>query len=1094
MSSLPVQVSAPAFPAQSACRAPLSSFLEIRPGTRRRAAMAGAFALMFLLVSAAGLRAQNAPTDAQNSSSGQEPRPVQPRGISHSGLVPKAGAFEGPADPAAVPMERVATNFGVVKAGVTSTPMNVAFTFKRSVTLGSIDVVTKGAKDLDFDDAHTGTCKAGKSYSAGNTCTVHAIFKPIYAGERDGAVILRDESGETIGAHPLFASGLAPQIAYLPPVATTPTIGSSPNPVALALDSSENLYIADQGSSSIPAAVYKQTLQPGGGYVQTTIGSGWISPSGLTVDGSGDVYVTDSGTGDVYKETPSGNSYTQSLVASGFINPVGVAMIAGGGDVFVVDFGPSVGANGGVYRISDLGAPASSQSQIDATFPTPNPAAIAVDSSGNVFVGSWGVYWNCPGVSCSNPIQSYVAEFTPIPGSPGQFSETMFHLHFPTSGLADTVSAIALDPAGDIYVTDSNLGLGYGGGVFEYSPSPGGYTLAATLFSNDTEAQALALDGNGNVFFTSIGTDGFSNYPPQLYLLDMADVPTLTFPSFTVGSSDPAQTVTIANIGNSPLDFAIPGSGVNPSISNGYTLDSTSAGTCPSVPSTASTMGMLSPATSCTLPVTFAPPTPGNYPGALVLMDDNMLAPGQSGATQTIQLQGAELGPTAKFVVSAPANADQGQSINLTVTAVDSFGDTTPAYAGTVHFTSTDPLAILPADTTLTNGTGTVAAAPYSLGSRTFTATDTVTHTITGTTGSITVAATHLVVSAPASVQFNDPFNSTITAVDSHGNTVSGYNGTVQIALSDPQALGAPTVTLSNGVGTYFVSMYTLGTQTITATDLVASNITGTSGGILVGQQYLVLSAPSSAVAGQPFTFTVTAKDSQGNTVTTYSDGVQFTSTDPAAEEPAPGNLTNGTGTFSATLFTGGAQTITASDPYVSSVTGTTGIINVSSQNLVVTTNLDDAGDAANCTLQAAPGTGTDASCSLRDAVLEAAALGNATITFDSKKFSATNSVAENTITLGSAGTLNVRVKHDHSRADDGQRRIPEEPGDNQRKQRNHDRHRPEFKHLGGADQPEHRQRIWRCRQQQWLRDRDQLHVHPQFLPRPQQRLRRRHL
>jgi len=909
LSCIPVRAFSPAIGVYQAFRKLLPFPLKMSPQLRGGVPWSAAFAITFLLASVSGLGAQQTSRDSQNFHSFRELSPVQPRGGSHSGNASMAGALEGPAYSSATAMEHVATNFGKVGVGQTSTARIVTFTFQRSTTLGSIDVVTKGAKDLDFNDSRTGTCKVGASYSFGNTCTVHVTFKPTNAGARDGAVILRDEDGESIGAHPLFASGLAPQIAYLPPVATTPTIGSSPNPVALALDSSENLYIADQGSSSIPAAVYKETLQPGGGYVQTTIGSGWISPSGLTVDGSGDVYVTDSGTGDVYKETPSGNSYTQSLVASGFINPDGVA-VASGGDVFVVDFGPYVGSRGGVYRISDLGAPASSQSEIDAGY-TPNPAAITADSSGDVFVGSWGLYLNCPGVNCANPIPSFVAEFTPIPGSPGQFSETMFHLHFPTSGLADTVSAIAFDPAGDIYVTDSNLGLGYGGGVFEYSPSPGGYTLAATLFSNDTEAQALALDGNGNVFFTSIGTDGFSNYPPQLYLLDMADVPTLSFPNFTVGSSDPAQTVTIANIGNSPLDFAIPGSGVNPSISNGYTLDSTSAGTCPTVPSTASTMGMLSPATSCTLPVTFAPPTPGNYPGALVLMDDNMLAPGQSGATQTIQLQGAEVLSTDRFVLSAPSTADQGQTLNLTVTAVDSLGDTTTGYAGTVHFTSTDPHALLPADTTLTNGTGTFSVALFTDGAQAITGTDTVTSGISGITGSITVASTHFILSAPGAAFTNQAFNVTVTAVDSNGITLPAYSGEVH-----------------------------------------------------------------------------------------------FTSSDPYATLPSDATLTNGTGTFSASLQAVGAQTITGTDTAAASITGTTGSISISVQNLVITTQLDDAGIPGNCTVQATPGTGTDSACSLRDAIGEASVLGGASITFDSTKFSASNSAALNTITLGSAGAV----------------------------------------------------------------------------------------
>jgi len=70
---------------------------------------------------------------------------------------------------------------------------------------------------------------------------------------------------------------------------------------------------------------------------------------------------------------------------------------------------------------------------------------------------------------------------------------------------------------------------------------------------------------------------------------------------------------------------------------------------------------------------------------------------------------------------------------------------------------------------------------------------------------------------------------------------------------------------------------------------------------------------------------------------------------------------------------------------------------------LVVTTALDDAGNASNCTPQATAGTGTDASCSLRDALAFAAAESTGSISFSSTAFA-----TPQTITLGPAGTLNV--------------------------------------------------------------------------------------
>jgi hypothetical protein len=90
------------------------------------------------------------------------------------------------------------------------------------------------------------------------------------------------------------------------------------------------------------------------------------------------------------------------------------------------------------------------------------------------------------------------------------------------------------------------------------------------------------------------------------------------------------------------------------------------------------------------------------------------------------------------------------------------------------------------------------------------------------------------------------------------------------------------------------------------------------------------VTAPASATAGIPIQFTVTALNASNQTVTAYSDPVHFTSTDPAATLPADSKLTNGVGTFSASLVTPGAVTITASDLLSSGIAGTSGSIEVS--------------------------------------------------------------------------------------------------------------------------------------------------------------------
>src|SRR6202023_3027373 len=60
--------------------------------------------------------------------------------------------------------------------------------------------------------------------------------------------------------------------------------------------------------------------------------------------------------------------------------------------------------------------------------------------------------------------------------------------------------------------------------------------------------------------------------------------------------------------------------------------------------------------------------------------------------------------------VSATANATAGSPFNVTVASEDACGNVATGYTGTVHFTSSDPRATLPADFTFTaadNGTHT---------------------------------------------------------------------------------------------------------------------------------------------------------------------------------------------------------------------------------------------------------------------------------------------------------------------------------------------------------------------------------------------------
>lgn len=98
-------------------------------------------------------------------------------------------------------------------------------------------------------------------------------------------------------------------------------------------------------------------------------------------------------------------------------------------------------------------------------------------------------------------------------------------------------------------------------------------------------------------------------------------------------------------------------------------------------------------------------------------------------------------GPSAtQFSFSAPATSGAGVAFTLTLTALDAAGGTATNYSGTVHFTSSDPAAVLPPNSTLMNGTGTFSVTLTNAGPQTITATDTSTASIQGSVSVTAVA------------------------------------------------------------------------------------------------------------------------------------------------------------------------------------------------------------------------------------------------------------------------------------------------------------------------------------------------------------------
>jgi hypothetical protein len=220
----------------------------------------------------------------------------------------------------------------------------------------------------------------------------------------------------------------------------------------------------------------------------------------------------------------------------------------------------------------------------------------------------------------------------------------------------------------------------------------------------------------------------------------------------------------------------------------------------------------------------------------------------------------AALSGVAKFAITgAPTTTVAGVSFTVTVTAEDASGNTLAGYSGTVHFTSTDFQAALPADATLTNGVGTFTITLKTAGNEFFTAADAGLPSALGTVGPINVtpaAASHYAVTAPANVTTGFSFNLNVTARDPFNNIDPSYAGTLHFTSTDGAAVLPANATLTNGAGTFIVTLNTLGDQKVTATDTQTASITGTTAAIHVF-------APPLAIAES-----VTVAQAQGTTIT----------------------------------------------------------------------------------------------------------------------------------------------------------------------------------------------------------------------------------
>ena len=235
------------------------------------------------------------------------------------------------------------------------------------------------------------------------------------------------------------------------------------NPAQLAIDASDNLYVADWGNNLIreitPAGVV--TTYAGNGQAGTANGpknqASFSSPAGIVFDSAGNMFVADANNSLIRKITPAGivstfagGAYSPVLVNgnganSTFLGPMYLA-IDQNNNLYVADSGSQVvrkiTPNADVTTYAGNGQPGSSNGNgqaLSASFDL--LFSVAVDAAGNVYAGDE----NCIRIiTPTGAISTFAGNLTAIGSANGARQNSSFYI----------VGGLTLDNGGHMFIGD----------------------------------------------------------------------------------------------------------------------------------------------------------------------------------------------------------------------------------------------------------------------------------------------------------------------------------------------------------------------------------------------------------------------------------------------------------------------------------------------------------------------------------------------------------------------------------------------------------------------------------------------------------------